>query len=91
MMPPGLKEIERAKEDGRWAKAYEPPSKASVPEDFLKELVKHKKAKTFFETLEKRNTYAIIYRLQNSKKPETRQRWITRIIEMLKKGEKFHP
>jgi uncharacterized protein YdeI (YjbR/CyaY-like superfamily) len=54
-------------------------------------LAKHKKAKIFFDTLEKRNVYAIIYRLQNSKKPETRQRWTTRIIEMLKKGEKFHP
>jgi uncharacterized protein YdeI (YjbR/CyaY-like superfamily) len=91
MMPPGLKEVVRAKKDGRWARAYDPPSKAVVPEDFLKELAKHKKAKIFFDTLEKRNVYAIIYRLQNSKKPETRQRWTTRIIEMLKKGEKFHP
>lgn len=90
-MPAGLKEVEKAKEDGRWDRAYDSSSSASVPEDFLKELAKQKKAKAFFATLEKRNVYAIIYRLQNSKKPETRQRWISRIIERLSKGEKFHP
>lgn len=90
MMPAGLKEIARAKEDGRWDRAYDPPSKASVPEDFLKALEKQKKAKAFFDTLEKANVYAIIYRLQNSKKAETRQRWIIRIVGMLSRGEKFH-
>ena len=90
MMPAGLKEVAQAKEDGRWARAYDPPSTASVPEDFLKELAKRKKAKAFFETLEKADIYAITYRLQNSKKPETRQRWINRIVEMLSRGEKFH-
>jgi uncharacterized protein YdeI (YjbR/CyaY-like superfamily) len=90
MMPPGLREVEQAKKDGRWTRAYDSPSAATVPEDFLKELAKHKKAKAFFEALEKRNVYAITYRLQNSKKPETRQRWIARIIEMLNNKEKFH-
>lgn len=90
MMPSGLKEVARAKKDGRWARAYDSSSVASVPEDFLKELANQKKAKAFFETLDKKNIYAIIYRLQNSKKPETRQRWITRIVEMLNNGEKFH-
>lgn len=89
MMPPGLKEVALAKDDGRWARAYNPQSAASVPEDFLKELAKQKKAKSFFETLEKKNIYAITYRLQNSRKPETRQRWITRIVAMLSRGEKF--
>ena len=91
MMPAGLKEVALAKEDGRWARAYHPPSTASVPEDFLKALAKRKKAKAFFVTLSKANVYAITYRLQNSKKPETRERWITRIIEMLSRGETFHP
>lgn len=87
MMAPGLKEVEQAKKDGRWAQAYDSSSMASVPEDFLKELAKHKQAKAFFATLTKRDLYAITYRLQNAKKPETRQRWITRIIEMLNKKE----
>lgn len=90
MMPPGLREVERAKKDGRWAQAYDSSSMSSVPEEFLKELAKHKKAKAFFETLGKRDLYAITYRLQNSKKPETKLRWIKRIVEMLNKGEKFH-
>lgn len=91
MMPPGLKEVAEAKEDGRWARAYDPPSTAKVPDDFLKALAKQKNAKAFFKALDKRNVFAIAYRLQNSKTPETRQRWITRIIEMLSKGERFHP
>lgn len=90
MMPPGLEEIIRAKEDGRWARAYDSPRASSAPDDFLKQLASHKKAKAFFETLDKANIYAITYRLQNSKKPETRLRWIARIIEMLSNGEAFH-
>lgn len=91
MMPAGLKEVALAKKDGRWKQAYDSAKTATAPEDFLKDLAKNKKAKMFFDTLEKKNIYAIIYRLQNSKKQETRERWIGRIIEMLSKGEKFHP
>lgn len=90
MMPAGLAEIASAKKDGRWTRAYDSPRTASLPADFLKALMKHKAANAFLKTLDKRNLYAITYRLQNSKKPETRQRWITRIIEMLERKEKFH-
>ena len=87
----GLKQVEQAKSDGRWARAYDSPSNTVVPMDFLVALAKNKKAKTFYATLNKSNLYAIAYRLQNSKKPETRDRWMKRIIEMLAKSEKFHP
>lgn len=59
MKPAGLKEVEAAKADGRWEKAYDSPGNMAVPDDFLKELSKDKNAKAFFETLSKVNTYAI--------------------------------
>ena len=68
-----------------------PPSGALMPEDFLKELGRNEKAKALFETLNKRNTYAIAYRLQNAKKRETRERRMKAIIEMLANGEKLYP
>ena len=85
-----MREIEAAKADGRWDRAYDSPSKMTVPEDFLKELSKNKRASTFFATLNKANVYAITWRLQTAKKPETRQKRMKAIIEMLSKGEKFH-
>lgn len=91
MKPAGLKAIEAAKSDGRWERAYDSPGSASPPEDFLKELDKDQKAKEFFRTLEKRNTYAIIYRLQTAKTPETRARRMKKILKMLNRGRTFHP
>jgi uncharacterized protein YdeI (YjbR/CyaY-like superfamily) len=91
MKPAGLQQIEAAKLDGRWERAYDSPGNATVPDDFLQELEKDKKAKAFFDTLNKANTYAIIYRLQTAKKPETRAKRMKAILEMLAKGEKFHP
>src|SRR5438876_1322747 len=91
MRPSGLKAIETAKSDGRWERGYDSPGTATAPEDFLKELSKDKKAKAFFETLNKANTYAIVWRLQTAKKPETRTKLMKTILAMLAKGEKFHP
>ena len=91
MKPPGLAEVEAAKADGRWTKAYDSPSKMTMPEDFLKELSKNKEAKAFFETLNKANIYAIAWRLQTAKKPQTREKRMKAILTMLAKGEKFHP
>lgn len=90
MQPPGLKEVERAKAEGRWDQAYSSPSNMTAPEDFLKELSKNKKAEKFFYSLNKANQYAINWRLQTAKKPGTRERRMKTILEMLKKGEKFH-
>jgi uncharacterized protein YdeI (YjbR/CyaY-like superfamily) len=91
MKPAGLAEIQAAKRDGRWKRAYDSPVNAKAPADFLKALANNKKAKAFFGTLEKRNSYAIIYRLQTAKKPETRAARMRAILEMLAKGKKFHP
>ena len=90
MTPAGLKVVEAAKADGRWEAAYESPKNAMPPEDFLKELGKDKKAKAFFETLNKANLYAIVYRLHTAKKPETRERRMKLILAMMKEGKKFH-
>ena len=86
----GRSAIDAAKKDGRWTAAYDSPSKATIPEDFLAELRRDKKAKAFFDSLNKVNRYAIAYRLQTAKKPETRQRRMEMILAMLSRGESFH-
>jgi len=91
MRDSGLKEILRAKEDGRWGRAYDSPSNATVPEDFQAALNKSSKAQAFFATLERRNRYAILFRIQTVKKAETRARKITEFIAMLERREKIHP
>jgi uncharacterized protein YdeI (YjbR/CyaY-like superfamily) len=90
MRPAGFKEVEAAKADGRWNNAYDSPSKMVVPQDFMKELSKNKNARIFFETLNKANTYAIAWRLQTAKKPETREKRMRAIIGMLARGKAFH-
>lgn len=90
MMPPGLAVVEAAKADGRWDNAYASPSAAAVPEYFLNTLKKNAKARAFFETLNKTNRYAIIWRLETAKKEETRVRRMVKIIRMLEDGRKFH-
>ena len=90
MKPAGLAEIERAKSDGRWEAAYDSFRGATIPADFAKELERHPRAKAFFKTLNKTNSYAITWRLQTAKKAETRERRIRTFIEMLEKGQTFH-
>ena len=90
MKPGGLDEIERAKQDGRWDAAYEPATTATVPLDFQTELDRHPKAKAFFKTISATNRYAILWRLQTAKKPETRAKRLLTFIEMLEKGETIH-
>jgi uncharacterized protein YdeI (YjbR/CyaY-like superfamily) len=90
MRAAGLKEVSLAKADGRWHRAYDSPGKMTVPEDFLERLSKNKKAMRFFETLNRANNYAIAWRLQTAKKPETREKRMQVIIEMLAEGRTFH-
>lgn len=90
MTPAGQAEIDRAKADGRWDVAYSSPKNMEMPEDFMNELSKNKNAYEFFKTLNKTNTYAIAWRLQTAKKPETRERRMKVLLEMLAKGEKLH-
>lgn len=87
----GLEVVEAAKADGRWQAAYDSQRNAAPPEDFLKALAKDKKAKAFFATLNKANIYSIVYRLQTAKTPETREKRMKMILDMLSCGEKFHP
>ena len=90
MKPTGLKEAEAAKADGRWEQAYDSPANMSLPDDFVTELKKDKKALSFYESLNKANQYAIAWRLQTAKRPETKEKRKNEILAMLKKEEKFH-
>ena len=91
MRAAGLKQVETARADGRWACAYDSPSKMTVPADFLKALAKNKTSLAFFKSLNKTNVYAIAWRLQTAIKPETRERRMKVILDMLARGKKFHP
>lgn len=91
MQPGGLAEVERARADGRWDAAYDAASVATVPPDLQAALDANRKAKAFFATLDARNRYAVLFRTQGAKKPETRARRIAQFVEMLAKGEKIHP
>lgn len=90
MREAGLKEIERAKADGRWEAAYESQSRITIPEDFQAALDANPVAKEFFEQLNSANRYAILFRITTAKKPETRQKNILKFIEMLNAREKLH-
>ena len=90
MRPQGLEEVEKAKSDGRWEKAYGSQSTISVPADFLEKLSKNKKAHTFYESLNKANKFAIAYRLTTAKKEETRVNRMKMILQMMREGQKFH-
>jgi uncharacterized protein YdeI (YjbR/CyaY-like superfamily) len=91
MRPAGLNEIERAKKDGRWEAAYAPQSTAQVPDDLHAALAKNKKAKSFFETLDGTNRYAILHRIHNAKKAETRTARIEKFVTMLIEGKTIYP
>lgn len=90
MTAAGLKEVDAAKKDGRWDAAYDSSSTMEVPADFLGELQKHKNAFDFFKTLNKANTYAIAWRLQTAKKPQTREKRLEALLTMMKEGKKLH-
>jgi uncharacterized protein YdeI (YjbR/CyaY-like superfamily) len=91
MKPAGLKAIERAKSDGRWDAAYDSASKAVVPSDFQSALDGNTRAKNFFATLDGRNRYAVLFRIQTAKKLETRAKRISQFVQMLERHEKVHP
>jgi uncharacterized protein YdeI (YjbR/CyaY-like superfamily) len=90
MRPAGLAEVEAAKADGRWEAAYAGQRAATVPDDLGQELERNKAAAEFFATLDSANRYAILYRLQEAKKPETRQKRLRKFIAMLERGERIH-
>jgi uncharacterized protein YdeI (YjbR/CyaY-like superfamily) len=90
MQPAGLAEIERAKADGRWERAYGGQKNATVPDDLQAALDANPKAAEFFATLSGTNRYAILYRLQDAKRPETRQRRLEKFVGMLERGETLY-
>ena len=90
MRPSGTREAEAAKADGRWNIAYDSPSGMTIPDDLMEALSKDNKSAEFFNNLSRANKYAITWRLQTAKKPETREKRMKAILEMLSKGRKFH-
>jgi len=91
MQPAGLAEVERAKADGRWDAAYDSPRTALVPDDLRAALDADPAASAFFEELDGNNRYAILYRIQDAKRADTRARRIAQFVEMLGRGETIHP
>jgi len=91
MKPSGQVEVERARADGRWDRAYAGQKTSTVPDDFAAALAKNARAKKVFESLDATNRYAILYRLQAPGKPQTRADRITRFVAMCASGETFHP
>jgi uncharacterized protein YdeI (YjbR/CyaY-like superfamily) len=91
MRAAGLAEVERARADGRWEAAYEGQRQIAVPEDLQRELDARPKAKAFFAELSSQNRYAILYRLQDAKRPETRARRLAKFVAMLDAGERIYP
>jgi uncharacterized protein YdeI (YjbR/CyaY-like superfamily) len=90
MKPAGIKQVEAAQADGRWQQAYDSPSNMTLPEDFANELAKNEPASAFYDSLNKTNKYAISWRLQTAKRPETKEKRMREILEMLEREEKFH-
>lgn len=86
----GQRAVDMAKTDGRWEKAYASPSSFTLPEDFKQILYKNKKAQAFYATLSKANQYAIYFRIHTAKRPETKEKWVNKIIQMLIGGKTFH-
>jgi uncharacterized protein YdeI (YjbR/CyaY-like superfamily) len=90
LAPAGIREMEAAKRDGRWEAAYASPSAMAVPPDLQARLAKNPRARRAFERLDGRNRYAILYRLHDAKRPETRQRRLEQFVAMLEAGGTIH-
>jgi uncharacterized protein YdeI (YjbR/CyaY-like superfamily) len=91
MKPAGFESVERAKANGRWDAAYDSPSRSAVPRDLAAALDLNPRAQDFFETLDRANRYAILFRIQNVRRGEMRARKIQQFVAMLARHEKIHP
>ena len=90
LAPAGMRAMDAAKKDGRWEAAYASPRNMTVPDDLAAALETRPRARRFFEQLDSRNRYAILYRLHDAKRPETRQRRLDKFVHMLEVGETIH-
>jgi uncharacterized protein YdeI (YjbR/CyaY-like superfamily) len=90
MRPAGLREVQRAQADGRWEAAYASQSRIEVPADLQAALDANPAARDFFATLNGANRYAVLYRIETAKRPETRQKRIEQYVAMLARGERLH-
>jgi uncharacterized protein YdeI (YjbR/CyaY-like superfamily) len=90
LRPAGAAEVDAAKADGRWDAAYEGQRTAKVPDDLQRELDANQAAREFFASLDSANRYAIVYRLNDAKRPDTRERRLRKFVAMLERGEKIH-
>jgi uncharacterized protein YdeI (YjbR/CyaY-like superfamily) len=88
MRPAGAAAVEAAKADGRWDAAYDSPSRITVPEDLQRELNRNPRAQAWFDELDSQNRYAILYRIHDAKRADTRARRIATFVAMLERGEK---
>jgi uncharacterized protein YdeI (YjbR/CyaY-like superfamily) len=91
MKTAGMTQVEAARADGRWADAYEPQSMMTVPEDLRRELDADPEAAAFFAILDRTNRYAILYRLRDAKRPDTRTRRLEQFVQLLREGRKLYP
>jgi uncharacterized protein YdeI (YjbR/CyaY-like superfamily) len=91
MQPAGMREVELAQADGRWDAAYAGQRTITVPDDLAAELARNDAARAFFATLSGANRYAILYRIGDAKRPETRARRIAKFVGMLAAHETIHP
>lgn len=91
MQPRGAAEVARAKADGRWDAAYDPPSRATVPDDLAAALAANPAAAAAFAKLDSQNRYAILWRLQTAKRAVTRTRNLEKLVAMLAEGRRVHP
>ncbi|KAK4153596.1 hypothetical protein C8A00DRAFT_33686 [Chaetomidium leptoderma] len=87
MRQAGQAEIDAAKADGRWAKAYSGSSVMQVPDDFQAALDRNKRAKAFFEGLGKTKRYSFLWRIETTKREETRKKKIEQFVGLLAKGK----
>ena len=90
MQPAGQAQVDAAKADGRWAKAYDGARTSTVPDDLQAALDANPKARQFFATINASNRYAILWRVQTAVKPQTRAKRIAQLLEMLARGEVVH-
>jgi uncharacterized protein YdeI (YjbR/CyaY-like superfamily) len=90
LSPAAIRQMEAAQQDGRWAAAYPSPSQMRPPEDLIAALEQYPEARRFFEGLDSQNRYAILYRLHDAKRPETRTRRLEQFVQLLREGKKIH-